>query len=107
MKFDGLTEIFERLPLGLHFAEATGERGNMHGKAILFAGLKDHGDFDHGTILTLCKVGRHAGPLYGQWINARTSPPTFSVRALRSLITPRGVLRIWIPMPPRIGFSSL
>ena len=47
------------------------------------------------------------GRARGQWIRARTSPPTFSVRARRSLTTPLGVLRIWMPIPPRIGFRSL
>ena len=30
----------------------------------------------------------------------------FQERARRSLTMPRGVLRIWMPMPPRIGLSS-
>gem|GEM_PF-5222001 len=51
--------------------------------------------------------GAGQGVDINQWIKASTSPPTFSVRARRSLTIPFGVLRIWMPMPPRTGRRSL
>ena len=42
-----------------------------------------------------------------QYTRQRTSPPTFSVRATLSLITPLGVERIEMPRPFFTGFRSL
>src|SRR5581483_10058514 len=73
----------------------------------------DTGHDDLVFSLDWARLGRGRGgrvavaAAVNQWILARTSPPTLRVRAWRSLRMPWGVLRIWMPRPPRTGRSSL
>src|ERR1700736_6455082 len=58
-----------------------------------------------GFFPTLDIIRSYASARYQSW--HRTSPPTFSLRALDPVITPRGVVRMLIPRPPRTRGTSL